>query len=51
MLDSAVMAQLEGIMQYHGLGKKEALNKLIENEFRQIVNQPDFKIEQIQSKD
>ena len=51
MLDSAVMAQLGGIMQYHGLGKKEALNKLIENEFRQIVNQPDFKIEQIQSKD
>ena len=51
MLDSVVMAQLEGIMQYHGLGKKEALNKLIENEFRQIVNQPDFKIEQIQSKD
>ena len=42
MLDSAVMAQLEGIMQVMGEGKKEVLNRLISAEFTRIVNQPDF---------
>ena len=51
MLDSAVMAQLEGIMQVMGEGKKEVLNRLISAEFTRIVNQPDFKLEQILSKD
>lgn len=51
MLDSAVMAQLEGIMQVMGEGKKEVLNRLIAAEFKRIVNQPDFKVEQILSKD
>ena len=51
MLDSAVMAQLEGIMQVVGEGKKEVLNRLIAAEFKRIVNQPDFKVEQILSKD
>jgi hypothetical protein len=47
MLDSAVMAQLEGIMQVMGEGKKEVLNRLISAEFTRIVNQPDFKVSQI----
>ena len=51
MLDSAVMAQLEGIMRFMGEGKKEVLNRLISAEFTRIVNQPDFKLEQILSKD
>ena len=51
MLDSAVMAQLEGIMMTMGEGKKEVLNRLISAEFTRIVNQPDFKLEQILSKD
>ena len=51
MLDSAVMAQLEGIMRVMGEGKKEVLNRLISAEFTRIVNQPDFKLEQILSKD
>lgn len=51
MLGSAVMAQLEGIMQVMGEGKKEVLNRLIAAEFKRIVNQPDFKVEQILSKD
>ena len=51
MLDSVVMAQLEGIMQVMGEGKKEVLNRLISAEFTRIVNQPDFKLEQILSKD
>ena len=51
MLDSAVMAQLEGIMMTMGEGKKEVLNRLISAEFKRIVNQPDFKVEQILSKD
>ncbi len=51
MLDSAVMAQLEGIMMAMGEGKKEVLNRLIAAEFTQIVNRPDFKVEQILSKD
>ncbi len=51
MLDSAVMSQLEGIMQVMGEGKKEVLNRLISAEFKRIVNQPDFKLEQILSKD
>ena len=51
MLDSAVMSQLEGIMQVMGEGKKEVLNRLISAEFSRIVNQPDFKLEQILSKD
>ena len=51
MLDSVVMAQLEGIMQVMGEGKKEVLNRLISAEFKRIVNQPDFKLEQILSKD
>ena len=51
MLDSAVMAQLEGIMRFMGEGKKEVLNRLISAEFTRIVNKPDFKLEQILSKD
>ena len=51
MLDSVVMAQLEGIMQVTGEGKKEVLNRVIAAEFKRIVNQPDFKLEQILSKD
>jgi hypothetical protein len=51
MLDSAVMAQLQGIMMAMGEGKKEVLNRLISAEFKRIVNQPDFKLEQILSKD
>ena len=51
MLDSAVMAKLEGIMRFMGEGKKEVLNRLISAEFTRIVNQPDFKLEQILSKD
>ena len=51
MLDSAVMSQLEGIMMAMGEGKKEVLNRLISAEFTRIVNQPDFKLEQILSKD
>ena len=51
MLDSAVMAQLQGIMRFMGEGKKEVLNRLISAEFTRIVNQPDFKLEQILSKD
>lgn len=51
MLDSVVMAQLEGIMRFMGEGKKEVLNRLISAEFTRIVNQPDFKLEQILSKD
>ena len=51
MLDSAVMAQLQGIMMAMGEGKKEVLNRLISAEFTRIVNQPDFKLEQILSKD
>ena len=51
MLDSAVMSQLEGIMQVMGEGKKEVLTRLISAEFKRIVNQPDFKLEQILSKD
>ena len=51
MLDSAVMAQLEGIMMTMGEGKKEVLNRLISAEFTRIVNKPDFKLEQILSKD
>lgn len=51
MLDSAVMSQLEGIMMAMGEGKKEVLNRLISAEFKRIVNQPDFKVEQILSKD
>ena len=51
MLDSAVMAQLQGIMMAMGEGKKEVLNRLISAEFKRIVNQPDFKVEQILSKD
>lgn len=47
MLDSAVMSQLEGIMQVMGEGKKEVLNRLISAEFKRIVNQPDFKLSQI----
>ena len=47
MLDSVVMAQLEGIMQVMGEGKKEVLNRLISAEFKRIVNQPDFKVSQI----
>ena len=47
MLDSAVMSQLEGIMQVMGEGKKEVLNRLISAEFTRIVNQPDFKVSQI----
>jgi|Deesub1362A_J573_1020465.scaffolds.fasta_scaffold04616_7 hypothetical protein len=47
MLDSAVMSQLEGIMQVMGEGKKEVLNRLISAEFKRIVNQPDFKVSQI----
>ncbi|MXT16919.1 hypothetical protein, partial [Serratia marcescens] len=38
MLDSAVMSQLEGIMQVMGEGKKEVLNRLISAEFKRIVN-------------
>jgi hypothetical protein len=51
MLDSAVMAKLEGIMRFMGEGKKEVLNRLISAEFTRIVNKPDFKLEQILSKD
>ena len=51
MLDSAVMAQLQVIMMAMGEGKKEVLNRLISAEFKRIVNQPDFKLEQILSKD
>ena len=51
MLDSTIMVQLEGIMQVMGEGKKEVLNRLISAEFKRIVNQPDFKLEQILSKD
>ena len=51
MLDSTIMVQLEGIMQVMGEGKKEVLNRLISAEFTRIVNQPDFKLEQILSKD
>ena len=51
MLDSAVIAQLNGIMQVTGEGKKEVLNRVIAAEFKRIVNQPDFKLEQILSKD
>lgn len=51
MLDSEVMAKLQAIMQYMGEGKKEVLNRLIAAEFKRIVNQPDFKVEQILSKD
>ena len=51
MLDSVVMAKLEGIMRFMGEGKKEVLNRLISAEFTRIVNQPDFKLEQILSKD
>jgi hypothetical protein len=51
MLDSAVMSQLEGIMMAMGEGKKEVLNRLISAEFKRIVNQPDFKVEQILSID
>ena len=47
MLDSAVMSQLEGIMQVMGEGKKEVLNRLISAEFTRIVNQQDFKVSQI----
>ncbi len=47
MLDSAVMAKLEGIMRFMGEGKKEELNRLISAEFTRIVNQPDFKVSQI----
>ena len=47
MLDSAVMAKLEGIMRFMGEGKKEVLNRLISAEFTRIVNQPDFKVSQI----
>ena len=47
MLDSAVMSQLEGIMQVMGEGKKEVLNRLISAEFKRIVNQQDFKVSQI----
>lgn len=47
MLDSEVMAKLQAIMQYMGEGKKEALSRLIEAEFKRIVNQPDFKVSQI----
>lgn len=47
MLDSAVMAQLQGIMMAMGEGKKEVLNRLISAEFKRIVNQPDFKVSQI----
>ena len=47
MLDSAVMAQLEGIMMTMGEGKKEVLNRLISAEFTRIVNQQDFKVSQI----
>ena len=51
MLDSTIMVQLEGIMQVMGEGKKEVLNRLISAEFTRIVNKPDFKLEQILSKD
>ena len=51
MLDSTIMVPLEGIMRFMGEGKKEVLNRLISAEFTRIVNQPDFKLEQILSKD
>ena len=51
MLDSTIMVQLEGIMRFMGEGKKEVLNRLISAEFTRIVNKPDFKLEQILSKD